>query len=121
MKNVTYETPASRFTELCSVTYHKELESEPTQSSDANSDLQIKNPHFYPLQSRPAILDVFQERVEKDLQKFETEINQAHQQYVNGNLTQKERRAIEELKQNSYLLIRLADKGSVVILMNAKL
>ncbi|CAJ0956543.1 unnamed protein product [Ranitomeya imitator] len=81
-----------------------------------NKDFGTPNALFYPVQSRPTVLDTFQELVERDLMKLDSNIN-----FVHDNLTVLERQAISNLRHNEDLLIRQADKGGGVVILNAGL
>lgn len=77
------------------------------------------NKYFYPLQSRPSSLDVFQELIECDLRNLQENINSDAN--TSNNLTFGERRALRELSNNPNITVRGADKGGTITVMDSEL
>lgn len=59
-------------------------------------------------------MDTFQLIVERELKSLET----SDTQFFTRNLTQSERKALKDLKNNPHVTIRPADKGSTVAVMD---
>lgn len=80
----------------------------------------VANTHFYPIQSRPSVLDTFQDLVERDLKMLDNDIK-SHKYKIRQNLNKGERKALKEVKNNLDIVVRQADKGGCVVLLNAGL
>ncbi|CAJ0966832.1 unnamed protein product [Ranitomeya imitator] len=107
------------FQELCSISDLRTLESESIESTkNLNSGYKSKKPYFYPVNSRPNILDSFQECIEEDLIELKKKSSCNHNR---PNLSKLERKALEEIRGNQDLMVRRADKGGAVVLLNAGL
>ncbi|CAJ0939001.1 unnamed protein product [Ranitomeya imitator] len=103
--------------ELLDYSILRDLQSDSLEKDcNMNKDFGTPNALFYPVQSRPTVLDTFQELVERDLMKLDSNID-----FVHDNLTVLERQAISNLRHNEDLLIRQADKGGGVVILNAGL
>ncbi|CAJ0935390.1 unnamed protein product [Ranitomeya imitator] len=68
--------------------------------------------------ARPNILDSFQECIEEDLIELKKKSSCNHNR---PNLSKLERKALEEIRGNQDLMVRRADKGGAVVLLNAGL
>lgn len=75
----------------------------------------IKNESFYPIHSRTNSLEVFQERIEEDLSQLHSPTNNSRP--VN-NLNVRERIALRELSNIQDIIIRQADKGGAIIILD---
>lgn len=93
---------------------HFECEAHPPETP-LNKTFRISNPYFYPLYSRPNILDTFQ-----DLEELGNAINHCWQD-LKQNLAKGEQVAMKELKKYKDVIIHQADKrgGGAVVLLNA--
>lgn len=73
---------------------------------------------FYPLQSRPPVLDLFQEAIELDLVTLkQTSISKKSI----DNITHSERQALLDIQNNLDLVVQKADKGGAVVLLDGGL
>lgn len=117
---VTNQVSGFSFAELCSISSLRVLSSESRQEGDPAkvSSFTPKNSNFYPYHSRPATLDLFQELVEHDLVALDKSFKSQH---TPNNITQKEKIALKQLSDNKDLIVRKADKGGAVIIMNGGL
>ncbi|XP_053546947.1 uncharacterized protein LOC128638839 [Bombina bombina] len=78
-----------------------------------------KNRDFYPIQVRGPYINAFQQSVERDLIKLASKIeDKNHHHYTHNNLTHRESIAIKKLQLNKNLVVRNADKGGAIVLMN---
>lgn len=75
---------------------------------------------FYPIQSRPAGLDTFQELVEKDLRTLHVNTTKKDSKYRN-NITHAEKQALRNLSANEQIVIRSADKGGAIVVLDSEL
>lgn len=64
-------------------------------------------------------MDLFQDRVEEYLKKLQTSISTSPPSKY--NLTKTEQRALKELKVNTDLVVRAADKWGAVVVLNGGL
>ncbi|XP_053567774.1 intraflagellar transport protein 80 homolog [Bombina bombina] len=103
------------FEEMCDVIILQSLAKEfSTDRGTINKDITLtEKSNFYPILSRGHILETYQHRIETDLIKLHQETNKDKQ-----NLTLKQKEAIAQLKGNSQIVIRTADKGGAVVVMN---
>ncbi|XP_075720195.1 uncharacterized protein LOC142760597 [Rhinoderma darwinii] len=74
-----------------------------------------KNPRFYPIQSRTDSMDTFQLIMERELHKIK---NQTGFDETLHNLSIAEKQAIKSLKENENIVIRMADKGGSITIMD---
>ncbi|OCT97320.1 hypothetical protein XELAEV_18009546mg, partial [Xenopus laevis] len=110
------------FRELCCLSDLSSIENESIREhvSDepliGNTSLVNKksNSNFYPLQSRCPSMDMFQDLVEQDLKKLNTNISHRNKR----NISLEERKALMSLKTATNITIRQADKGGSVVVMN---
>lgn len=98
------------FIDLCVISHLQALGSETIREIVHPSPPRVGNPHFYPIHSRPGTLDLFQNLVEEDLiaLKHNTEIT-SKGKFI--NITNSEKRALKDMKDNSDLLIRARSSG----------
>lgn len=74
------------------------------------------NRDFYPLQSLPMVLDLFQGLIEKDLKiLYNQALTKKH------NLTKSEFLALDALSKNKEVVIRNADGGGAIIVLDSGL
>lgn len=85
-------------------------------NTDDKIAFKSSNPSYYPLSSRANILDDFQYLIEQDLKAL-------YERKVKGkkNLTYKQNEAITTLKENVNIVVRPADKGGSVVLLDRDL
>lgn len=76
------------------------------------------NASFYPLQSRPTILDIFQDLVEQNLVALK---KRGHHNIPKNNISKYERAALKHLKSKCDIVMCKADKGGTVIIINGGL
>lgn len=100
------------FKDLCSINVLRLLSAE----SDINQDISTKkliipNRDFYPISSRPVILDHFQDAVELELKQLQERLSKKWNSLGSNNLTGAEKHALRELRNNSDLLSGLRTKG----------
>lgn len=76
------------------------------------------NEYFYPLQSLPPSLDVFQELIERELTMLHNNVNLGTKQ---NNLTFGGRKALRELSNNPHIVVRSADKGCAITVLDREL
>lgn len=82
------------FKDLITVTQLQALQAKSRKTTSVQP-IKTKNKEFYPLQSRTASIEVFQEKVEQDFIMLHRNIKETFK----GNLTASECKAIKELKQ----------------------
>ncbi|XP_075142257.1 metabotropic glutamate receptor 3-like [Leptodactylus fuscus] len=75
----------------------------------------IRNPDYYPLSARVPVLDHFQTAVESDLIK----LHHTSADKRSHNLTKQEKDSLKFLQQRDDIVIRMADKGGKVVIMNS--
>ncbi|OCT98540.1 hypothetical protein XELAEV_18010776mg [Xenopus laevis] len=117
-QDVCFET----FKELCCLSDLSTLENESINVNSPGEPLIGKstlinkksNSDFYPLQSRCSSMDMFQDLVEQDLKKLNTNVSYRD----NWNISLEERKALKFLKSATDITIRQADKGGSVVVMN---
>ncbi|XP_053575200.1 DNA helicase B [Bombina bombina] len=73
---------------------------------------------FYPIQSRGTILETFFKRVENDLTLLASRTETSGEFKTKSNLTVTERKAISDLQKNNNIVIRTADKGGAVVVLD---
>ncbi|XP_056410173.1 uncharacterized protein LOC130340502 [Hyla sarda] len=83
-----------------------------------NNNYRSANPGFYPVASRSEALDRFQELVERDLVKLNEQVSRNN---AYDNLNKNERIALKELSENKSIVIRNADKGGNIIVLDSGL
>lgn len=106
-------TPLSSFSsfgELCCICNLRSLEADSVSILNNCNPFQLPNPHFYPILSCPATLDLFQEHIERDLSALYTSVRQQGKQ-KKSNLSNKEFRALKTLSQNKDLVVKSANKA----------
>lgn len=77
------------------------------------------NKGFYPIHSRPTSLDFFQDIVERDLTVHNRQKENDSKQ--KGHISTLQQRALKELTDNPHIIIRNADKGGAVVVLNKEL
>lgn len=87
----------------------RDLQSKSIKLDNMTRQHYFPNLDFYPIQSRPAIMDLFQDRIVEDLKKLQKKI-EAGSGRKKCNITRKENLALKEIKNNQYLIIRCACK-----------
>lgn len=90
---------------LCNVGTLRSLEAESGPPSYEGAMFRLPNPNFYPIQSRPGVLDVFQERVEKDLSELHSSIRWDNN-ISKLNLSNREFWALKSLSSNKDLVVK---------------
>lgn len=110
------------FKDLCNLNTLRSLQAE---SRNFNINPREKtftppNPHFYPINSRPNVLDIYHELVERDLVELHNKVK-SNSDIGNDNLTRKERLAVKNLVENGNLVVKNADKGGAIIVLDAEL
>lgn len=109
------------FQDLCSISSLRSLSAESAHMENTETKvLKIPNRDFYPMSSRPPILDLFQETVEQDLKNLDTR-TKSKQKHSYNNLTNQEIQALKQLRNNKDLSIRPVDKGGGVAVINSSL
>lgn len=106
------------FADLCAIHNLRSRESEGYHGIIPSPLPQVGNPDFYPLQSRPVTMDLFQDQVEEDLRSLFRDLNKSLS--TKNNLSDKVHKALKELT-NKDLIVRGADKGGVVVILNGGL
>lgn len=80
-------------------------------------DLHIHNPSFYPVNSRTPAMDRFQQLVERDLRELHN-ITQISKKHSKNNIVPCHQKAIKELKNMQHLIIKMSDKGGMVVVLD---
>lgn len=102
MQTTTVDTKYLSFEEQSLVCELRSLQQKSTALIDSPKKYVIPdNRYFYPLQSRPSCLDIFQELIERDLRELQKDIK----------LTIGKRKALKELSKNPHIVVCSADKG----------
>ena len=83
------------------------------ENLDADKDLKYKKSHWTPERGRDPWLDLYVEEVTKSVM---TRVKK----HRPGNLTEGEEKAIKELVDDEDIVIRPADKGSGIVVMNSR-
>lgn len=114
--NVQNETISFRFDYLVARSALDSLQAESEGGSFGikESNINIGDKYFYPVQNRNDIVDLFQNIVESDLVKLQ-ELCQQDNNRNTINLTKQETTALNALKMRSDIVIRQADKGGGVL------
>lgn len=73
------------------------------------------NPDFYLLKSRTQGMDLFQELLEQELTSLS---NKYYCNNKNYNLSKNHRLALQSLEQNTNIIIKMADKGGSVVVLD---
>lgn len=107
------------FSDLVAVSDLQHLHSESNLDHDINNavDFNVKNPFFYPIQSRCPALDNFQSLVHKEL----VDLHQKQSLFnINGpsNLNPQQQKALKQLTMMQDVVIRQADKGGRVVVLD---
>lgn len=95
------------FKDLCNVGILHSLEAGSGQSSSRGDSFQLPNPHFYPIHSRPGILDIFQEHLENDLATLHTMV--------------KQREIAPRQKPSQYIKMSSAGDYVLIVILNGRL
>lgn len=75
--------------------------------------------HFYLVHTRSSAVETFQALVERDLEKLKSSIT-AVSTFSRDNLTQSERHALKSLSPWGDIVIREADKGGSVVVLDSE-
>lgn len=100
-------------TNLCSLQAESNLE----QCTAPSKTFMTKYSDFYPLQSRTVSLELFQDKVEEELVAFKRHIVTCSNNKT-YNLTGPERKAIQEPREMPDIVIRQADKGGAITILD---
>lgn len=113
--------PRHSYTDLVALSELQILGSETVGSltNQVSTNFSTRNPHFYPVNSRTPVFDRFQELVERDLTELDQRVNVTKRK-TKCNLNLGERSALTSF-DNSDIIIRQADKGGNIILLDAGL
>lgn len=98
--------------------YSLGAESTRTRTNMVKTNFTTTNRYFYPIQSRTDSLDRFQDHVARDLAELQLK---TPKKFNRDNLSKSERTALVELKNNHEIVIRPADKGGNIIILDAEL
>ncbi|XP_068098889.1 uncharacterized protein [Hyperolius riggenbachi] len=75
----------------------------------------VSNPFFYPVQARTTAVDTFQDLVESELVQLQKTSR------ASPNLTKREHDALQSLQNNDSIVIRNADKGGAVVVLDSEM
>lgn len=117
--NVQNETTSFRFDYLVARSALESLQAESEGGSFGiqESNINMGDKYFYPVQNRNDIVDLFQNIVESELVKLQ-ELCQQDNNRNKINLTKQETTALKALKMRSDIVIRQADKGGTVVILD---
>lgn len=113
-----FDTGKLMFCDLANLSHLHTLEAESKYNSESSTvpGCKMSNPYFYPLLSHTRSLDAFQEWVEADLLHLYTASQSARS---GNNLKCHERNALQELSKLSEIVIRQADKGGAIVILDS--
>lgn len=96
-----------------------ESDQSPLDPTDTHNDISFKSrSDLYPVASRGKDIDLFQKMVEGDLVRLARSCN--NKKLSHDNLTVKERQAFKDLSADDSIVIRNADKGGMVIVLDSE-
>lgn len=95
---------------------HLEAETHCDSEIDRPAVLACRNPGFYPVQARSVAVDQFQALVERDLVNLKHNNHDTNRR--SDNLTNNQRKALGELKLMQDVVVRKADKGGAVTVLD---
>ncbi|XP_044148864.1 protein YAE1 homolog isoform X1 [Bufo gargarizans] len=116
-----HSTSALSFEELSNLSYMQQcrpLQNEEKENNFAHNFV-TSNRDFYPVQSRSPVLDRFQELVERDLVTLNDKVSSQDIAQKCDNLSYKENRALKELMLLKDIVIKQADKGGAVVVLDS--
>ncbi|XP_053571929.1 deoxynucleoside triphosphate triphosphohydrolase SAMHD1 [Bombina bombina] len=74
--------------------------------------------HFYPVNARDHIIDLFQRTIEKELTDLHKTLQSTTISKARDNLSRHERKALKDLQDNPNIVITKADKGGAIVVLN---
>ncbi|XP_056419511.1 saxiphilin-like [Hyla sarda] len=101
------------FQDMMSISTLDQLCDHNSTALDTVPKITTRNSNFYPVMSRTPVLDMFQEAVERDL----TTLAHTKSHHAN-NLTRLEQAALDSLSTADDLVVRQADKGGAVVILD---
>lgn len=117
-ETVAIDASIVTFQDIVTMSHLRSLQGESVVHDTTPAPSLSGNKDFYPFQSRPPTLDLLQDRVKNDLIGLHRDSED--KTYGSINITKREKMALKELKNNKNLIIRAADKGGAVVIMNAQ-